>query len=35
MDGLAAPATHEEVMDVGKILTPKIETILRGVLRAL
>ncbi|HXF86032.1 MAG TPA: purine-nucleoside phosphorylase [Anaerolineales bacterium] len=27
--------THEEVIEAGKIITPKIETILRGVLRAL
>jgi purine-nucleoside phosphorylase len=27
--------THEEVMEAGKVITPKIETILRGVLRAL
>lgn len=27
--------THEEVMEAGKVITPKIETIIRGVLRAL
>ncbi len=27
--------THEEVIEAGKVITPKIETILRGVLRAL
>ncbi|NJC95925.1 MAG: purine-nucleoside phosphorylase [Anaerolineales bacterium] len=27
--------THEEVMEAGKVITPKIESILRGVLRSL
>jgi purine-nucleoside phosphorylase len=27
--------THEEVIEAGKVITPKIETILRGVLRSL
>lgn len=27
--------THEEVMEAGKVITPKIETIIRGVLRSL
>ena len=27
--------THEEVIEAGKVITPKIETIVRGVLRAL
>jgi purine-nucleoside phosphorylase len=27
--------THEEVIEAGKVITPKIETIIRGVLRAL
>ncbi|HVN15303.1 MAG TPA: purine-nucleoside phosphorylase, partial [Anaerolineales bacterium] len=27
--------THEEVMEAGKVITPKIETIIRGVLRGM
>jgi purine-nucleoside phosphorylase len=27
--------THEEVMEAGTIITPKVETIIRGVLRTL
>ncbi len=34
LDGSTA-TTHEEVIEAGKIITPKIEAILRGVLRAL
>jgi purine-nucleoside phosphorylase len=34
LDGTTV-TTHEEVMEAGKVITPKIETILRGVLRAL
>jgi purine-nucleoside phosphorylase len=34
LDGSTA-TTHEEVIEAGKIITPKIETIIRGVLRAL
>jgi purine-nucleoside phosphorylase len=25
--------THEEVMEAGKVITPKVETIIRGVLQ--
>jgi purine-nucleoside phosphorylase len=28
-------ATHEEVLDAGKVLVPRLSTILRGVLRSL
>jgi purine-nucleoside phosphorylase len=37
IDSVDSPAetNHEEVLDAGKILVPKLETILRGVLRAL
>jgi len=34
LDG-STVTTHEEVMEAGKIITPKIETIIRGVLRSL
>lgn len=34
LDGSTA-TTHEEVMEAGKIITPKMEKIIRGVLRAL
>ena len=34
LDGTTV-TTHEEVMEAGKVITPKIETIIRGVLRAL
>jgi purine-nucleoside phosphorylase len=34
LDG-SAITTHEEVIEAGKVITPKIETILRGVLRSL
>jgi purine-nucleoside phosphorylase len=34
LDGSTA-TTHEEVMEAGKVLTPKIEKIIRGVLRSL
>jgi len=34
LDGSTA-TTHEEVIEAGKIITPKIEKIIRGVLRAL
>jgi purine-nucleoside phosphorylase len=34
LDGSAA-TTHEEVIEAGKVITPKIEKIVRGVLRAL
>jgi len=34
MDGSTA-TTHEEVMEAGKIISPKIEKIIRGVLRSL
>jgi hypothetical protein len=27
--------THEEVIEAGKIITPKIEKVIRGVLRGL
>jgi purine-nucleoside phosphorylase len=27
--------THEEVIEAGKIITPKVESIIRGVLRSL
>ena len=29
------PTTHEEVMEAGKIIVPKLTSVLRGVLRAL
>jgi len=34
LDG-STVTTHEEVIEAGKIITPKIETIIRGVLRSL
>lgn len=34
LDG-STVTTHEEVIEAGKVITPKIETILRGVLRSL
>jgi purine-nucleoside phosphorylase len=34
LDG-SAVTTHEEVIEAGKVITPKIEKIVRGVLRAL
>ena len=34
LDG-STPTTHEEVIEAGKIITPKIEKLIRGVLRAL
>ena len=34
LDGLTV-TTHEEVIEAGKVLTPKIEKILRGVLRGM
>ena len=34
MDGSAA-TTHDEVIEAGKVITPKIEKIIRGVLRSL
>lgn len=34
LDG-STVTTHEEVMEAGKIITPKVEAIIRGVLRAL
>jgi len=34
LDGSTA-TTHEEVMEAGKVITPKIEKIIRGVLRSL
>lgn len=34
LDG-STVTTHEEVMEAGKVITPKVEAILRGVLRAL
>ena len=34
LDG-STETTHEEVMEAGKVITPKIEAILRGVLRSL
>jgi purine-nucleoside phosphorylase len=34
LDGSTA-TTHEEVMEAGKVLTPKIEKIIRGILRSL
>jgi purine-nucleoside phosphorylase len=34
LDG-STVTTHEEVIEAGRIITPKIETIIRGVLRAL
>jgi len=34
LDG-STVTTHEEVMEAGKIITPKVEKILRGVLRSL
>lgn len=34
LDG-STVTTHEEVIEAGRVITPKIETILRGVLRAL
>jgi len=33
--GGSTETTHEEVMEAGKVITPKIEAILRGVLRSL
>ena len=30
-----AKATHEEVLEAGQVLAPRLETIIRGVLRAL
>src|SRR3990172_10333138 len=34
LDGLTV-TTHEEVMEAGKVITPKIEKIIRGVLRSI
>jgi purine-nucleoside phosphorylase len=34
LDG-STVTTHEEVIEAGKIITPKMETIIRGVLRSL
>jgi len=34
LDG-STVTTHEEVMEAGKVITPKVETIIRGVLRSL
>jgi purine-nucleoside phosphorylase len=34
MDG-STVTTHEEVMEAGKVITPKIEKIIRGVLRGM
>ena len=34
LDG-STMTTHEEVLEAGKVIVPKIEAILRGVLRAL
>jgi purine-nucleoside phosphorylase len=34
LDG-STVTTHQEVIDAGKIITPKIETIIRGVLEAI
>ena len=34
LDG-STVTTHEEVMEAGKVITPKVEAIMRGVLRAL
>jgi purine-nucleoside phosphorylase len=34
LDG-STVTTHEEVIEAGKVITPKIESIVRGVLRAL
>jgi purine-nucleoside phosphorylase len=34
LDG-STVTTHEEVMEAGKVITPKIEKIIRGVLRSL
>jgi purine-nucleoside phosphorylase len=34
LDGSTA-TTHEEVMEAGKFITPKMEKIIRGVLRSL
>ena len=29
------PLSHEEVIEAGKVITPKVEKIIRGVLRSL
>jgi purine-nucleoside phosphorylase len=34
LDG-STPTTHEEVIEAGKIIAPKVEKIIRGILRAL
>jgi purine-nucleoside phosphorylase len=34
LDG-STVTTHQEVIEAGKIITPKIETIIRGVLKAI
>lgn len=34
LDG-STPTTHEEVIEAGKIISPKVEKIIRGILRAL
>jgi purine-nucleoside phosphorylase len=31
----APPPNHEEVLEAGRVLTPRLETIIRGVLRRL
>ena len=35
MDGNADEATHEQVLETGKLIVPKMETLIRGVLRAI
>jgi purine-nucleoside phosphorylase len=34
LDG-STVTTHEEVIEAGKVITPKVEKIIRGVLRSL
>jgi purine-nucleoside phosphorylase len=34
LDG-STVTTHEEVIEAGKVITPKVETVLRGVLKSL
>ena len=34
LDG-STVTTHEEVIEAGKIITPKVEKIIRGILRSL
>jgi purine-nucleoside phosphorylase len=34
LDG-STVTTHEEVIDAGKVITPKVEKLIRGILRSL